>query len=81
MELASEFAYILAGIGLAFAVYAASGLTEKWHLRIWMILNAIAILALWWITPWVSGVPLALAPYVMTILVLGQRLRRKVHHS
>ena len=81
MELASEFAYIVAGIGLAFAVDAVSGLSEKWQIRIWMILNAIVILALWWITPWASGVPLALAPYAMTILGLGQRRRRKVHHS
>ena len=81
MELASGIAYIVAGIGLAFAVDAASGLSEKLQMRIWMILNAIVILALWWITPWVSGVPLALAPYAMTILSLGQRRRRKVHHS
>jgi hypothetical protein len=81
MELASEFVYIVAGIALAFAVDAASGRSEKWQMRIWMTLNAIAILVLWLITPWVSGVPSALAPYAMTILGLGQRRRRKVLHS
>jgi hypothetical protein len=81
MELASEFAYVVAGIALAFAVDAVSGLSEKWQMRIWMILNAIAIPALHLISPWVGGVPLALAPYAVTIMGLGPRRRRKVRHG
>jgi uncharacterized membrane protein len=82
MELADivELAYIVAGMAIAFAVYAASGRCEKRQIRIWLILNAIAILALWLTTPWVSGVPVALASYAVVIAGLGQRLRRKIRH-
>jgi uncharacterized membrane protein len=83
MELADivELAYIVAGMAIAFAVYAASGRCENRQMRIWFILNAIAILALWLTTPWVSGVPVALASYTVVILGLGPRLRRKIRHS
>jgi ABC-type Co2+ transport system permease subunit len=83
MELADivGLAYIVAGMAIGFAVYAVSRRCEKRQIRIWLILNAIAILALWLTTPSISGVPVALASYAVVIAGLGQRLRRKIRQN